>query len=112
MVLFKFKFMSGIVKTCTISKAEKQRETIGFIKAKAFSSEEYQDADVKFVRQGRLLKNEEMLKDIGKWTSRGVVMGWLNLTLSLMSYFDFNGNISISIHLNAQTHKSTRNFKT
>lgn len=63
MIEFKFKFMSGIVKSCWITQVEKDRENVSFIKEKAFS-EEYDTAEVKFVRQGKLLKNEEMLRDL------------------------------------------------
>lgn len=68
MIEFKFKFMSGIVKSCWVTAEEKQRENVGFIKEKAFA-DEYNIAEVKFVRQGKLLKNEQMLRDLGKFIS-------------------------------------------
>ena len=49
MIEFKFKFMSGIIKSCLISKEQKETQNIGFIKRKAFS-DEYNIVDVRFVR--------------------------------------------------------------
>ena len=66
MIEFKFKLMTGTVKTCLISKSQKLIQNVGFIKSKAFSGPEYHQADIKFVRQGKLLRNEDMLKDLGK----------------------------------------------